>query len=251
MMKRAQQEAAFVLHRRPFSESSLLVDLFSSSYGRLVVIAKGARRLKSKHRGVLHPFAPLLVSWAGKGQLPTLTAAETSGVAAPLSGESLMCGFYLNELVVRLLHRHDPHEALFNAYSETLEALSMRDSIESSLRKFELTLLRELGYGLLLNSEADSGNPLKPDQWYDYIPGHGPRLISDPNKGDIVVHGETLLSMERADFFDPKNLLEGKRLLRGMIDRHLEGRPFHSRRLFHDLYGTRNRRATTKGEIND
>jgi DNA repair protein RecO (recombination protein O) len=248
MVKRVQQEAAFVLHRRPFSESSLLVDLFSSSYGRLVVIAKGARRLKSKHRGLLHPFSPLLVSWAGKGQLPTLTAAEISGLTHPLAGESLMCGFYLNELVVRLLHRDDPHQALFTAYRETIEGLSTSDDNELLLRRFEITLLRELGYGLVLDAEAGSGDPLDPDQLYDYIPGHGPRVISDPEKGTIVVHGATLLAMDKADFFDSKTMIEGKRLLREMIDRHLEGRPFHSRRLFHDVYRKNDRKAATKGE---
>ena len=120
---RTQQQSAFILHQRNYSETSLLLELYTRRHGRIGLIAKGARRPSNKNRGTLKPFQPLLVGWSGRGELMVLTGAEPDGASVDLVGSSLYCGFYLNELLMRLLHRHDPHEALYDRYNQALLGL--------------------------------------------------------------------------------------------------------------------------------
>ena len=155
---RVHHQPAYVLVNRPYSETSWIVEIFSREYGRLTLMAKGARRIKSKLKGTLIPFQPILVSWTGKGEVPTLTAAEIDQtdyklIEHELRGDALVCGFYCNELIVNLLHRNDPHGALFDRYHSTIMALSQAvsdDVLPLVLRKFEQVVMKETGYQLSL-----------------------------------------------------------------------------------------------------
>src|SRR5262245_10277753 len=156
---RQDVQPAYVLHSYPFRETSLIVETFTRDQGRVALVARGARRPKSALRGVLLAFQPLHISWAGKSELRTLISAERHGTYLPLRGESLMCGFYLNELLLRLLPRDDPHEALFAAYRDALKALASAGEQAAVLRRFELNLLSGLGYAVTLDRDANSGAP--------------------------------------------------------------------------------------------
>src|ERR1017187_5263814 len=168
-----QDELAFVLHSYPFRETSLILDVYSRSQGRLAIVARGARRPRSVLRGVLMNFQPLSLSWFGNGEVRTLHSAEWQGGQPYLQGTALMCGFYLNELLLNLLARDDPHQQLFDYYQQTLQRLAHEQDHASTLRCFEKHLLQELGYALLLEHEADSGGPIEPTLHYRYVVEHG------------------------------------------------------------------------------
>ncbi|MGB1447506.1 MAG: DNA repair protein RecO, partial [Arenicellales bacterium] len=140
---RVKGEPGFVLHWRPYSESSLLLELYSRSYGRITAIAKGARGKKSPYRGTLRPFALITLGWSGKGEVKTLTQGEWAGPGAALAGSGLFCGFYLNELLIKFLHRYDPHERLFDRYWQCIHELLNEGDQECALRYFEKVLLEE------------------------------------------------------------------------------------------------------------
>ena len=148
--RRIHNEFAYLLQRRPYSESSLLVDLFTREHGRIAAIAKGARRLKSRFRGALQPFQELVVHYTGKGEVRTVTLAEPVVAQKNLSRERLLCGYYMSELVITMLHRFDPHEALYDAYNEAIQLIRSGQERQQLLRQFEKTLLEEIGYGLHL-----------------------------------------------------------------------------------------------------
>lgn len=232
---REQQQSAFVLHRRNYSETSLLLEIYSRRHGRVGLIAKGARRPSSRSRGLLVPFQPLLIGWSGRGELMVLTGAEADGPALELAGRALYCGFYLNELLMRLLHRHDPHDALYDRYAAALAGLREASREEEVLRVFEKHLLREIGYGLML--EHESGNqPIEPDVLYDYVLEQGPVRVRHPELAGrlqgVRVRGASLLALAAERFGDGASLREIKALTRAAIAPHLGSKPLHSRRLF-------------------
>ena len=156
-------EPAYVLHTYAFRETSFIVEAYSRNHGRVGLVARGARRPGSSLRGLLLPFQPILISWTGSGELRTLTRAEWDGGYAPLSGQALMCGFYLNELLMRLMAREDAHEALFDRYEAALAELQQTDDQPRVLRAFERVLLKELGYAMTLDRDAETGGPIDPD----------------------------------------------------------------------------------------
>jgi DNA repair protein RecO (recombination protein O) len=238
---KVEQQPAYLLHARPFSESSLLVDLFTREYGRLMVIAKGARRGKTRSRGVLLPFKPLLVSWSGKGQLPILTSAEQGQHTREMKGRMLTSGFYLNELVLRLLHRHDAHESLFDHYHIAASQLAQENSPHQVLRIFEKKLLQEIGFGLVLDHDAETGEAISPQQQYHYVVEKGPVCAEQPGEYGIpgeqalTVSGGTLYAMHEERFKSDSELQEARRLTRALIDRELNGRPLRSRRVMLEM----------------
>lgn len=243
---RVQQQAAYILHARDYSETSLTLEVFSARFGRLGLLAKGARRPSSRVRGLLKPFQPLLLSWTGRGELPILTAAEPDGESPMLGGAALYCGFYLNELLVRLLHRHDPHETLYGAYREALASLAGYDNTESVLRRFEQRLLSEIGYGLVLDRDADSSAVIDAQAWYDYIPERGPVQVQDPDPTRIqgvLLRGASLIALAQNELIGAETLRDAKRLMRAMLARYLGDQPLHSRKLFHTV-GVRNAQMT-------
>lgn len=234
-------EPAYVLHHRAYSETSLLLEVFTRQHGRLGLIAKGARSSRSPLRGLLAPFQPLLLSFSGKGELPVVTGAEPEGIAHALAGEGLYCGFYLNELMMRLTARYDAHERLFDVYRATLAGLVAGGDASPVLRIFEKNLLGEVGYGLMLDCEAAAGPALVPDGQYDYRPELGPIVIKDstpdaPITG-VRVSGVTLIALARERFDDAASLREARTLLRACLARHLGERPLESRRLMQAVRG--------------
>ena len=235
-----QDEPAFVLHSYPFRETSLILDVFSRQHGRLPVMARGARRPKSSLRGVLMNFQPLLLSWFGKGEVRTLHGAEWQGGQPYLQGTALMCGFYLNELLLNLLARDDPHEQLFDYYRATLLRLAHESDHAATLRCFEKHLLQELGYALLLDCEAGNGKPIQAEVCYRYAVERGP-LPDDSGRDDgaaqtgLPVMGKTLLDMAADDYADPVTAQQSKQLMRMLLNHHLGGKILHTRELIKDL----------------
>lgn len=233
---RQDQQPAFVLHTYPFRETSLVVETYTRSAGRVAVVARGARRPKSALRGVLLAFQPLLLSWAGRSELHTLIRAEWQGGYRPLKGRALMCGFYLNELLLKLLARHDPHEALYDAYAATLQALAGDVGHAAILRSFEKKLLSELGYALTLDQEVDSGRAVAAEQAYTYLIERGP--VPAPADGapiGLELAGQTLLDMQRDDYTSPVTQQQSKALMRMLINHLLGDQVLHTRQLLRDL----------------
>ncbi len=230
---KADLQPAFVLHQRPYRESSLLLEVFGVDAGRVGLIAKGARRPKSPLRPQLAPFRPLLLSWRGRGDLGLVVAAEPDGPALVIPPAALASGLYLNELLVRLLHRHDPHPELFLVYRRTLMALARSDHpLEQALRIFEKRLLDAVGYGLMLDRTAESGAPVEPEARYSYITDRGPVEARGRETGaGVRIRGSTLLALASEGPMDPAALKEAKQLMRTAINMHLEGRPLMSRTL--------------------
>lgn len=237
---RAQNQAAFVMRTQPYSESSLLTEILSREYGRFGVLAKGARRLKSPARGLLMPFRPLLLSWSGRGELSVLSGAEAAAPAVQLRGVMLACGFYMNELILRLLHRNDPHPALFEAYHTGLLSLEADDNAERPLRMFEKRLLKELGYALVLDHEVESDRPIEPDLRYNYILERGPVPLRRGTGGNLSIRGSTLLQLAQDQLTDKQCLHESKRLLRAILSYHLDERMLNSRRFMQRVDGNVN-----------
>jgi DNA repair protein RecO (recombination protein O) len=236
MKRRADREPGYVLHTYPYKETSLIVEAFTRRYGRVAMLARGARRPRSAMRGVLLSFQPLRLTWSGATELGTLIAAEWSGGVAPLAGLGLMCGFYVNELVLRLLPRDDPHEALFDFYTESLNELSAGAEQGPALRRFEKRLLAELGYAPLLERDA-AARPIDPERRYVYEPERGPRVVQSPASGDagyapssdVVVSGQTLLDVAHDEYGRPETRDEARSLMRALIGQRLHGQVLHTR----------------------
>jgi DNA repair protein RecO (recombination protein O) len=238
--RRIEQEPGYVLHSYPYKETSLIVEIFSRRWGRLGLLARGARRPRSAMRGLLLAFHPLRLGWSGSAELGTLTSVEWAGGLPVLSGIALMCGFYLNELLLRLLPREDAHEALFDAYATGLARLSDGRPPADVLRAFERRLLTELGYAPLLEQEAASGVPVDPQRRYRYEPEHGPvPLNGDATTvlpaGVCVVSGQTLLDVARDDYARAQTREEARSLMRTLIAERLPGQMLHTRNVLKEL----------------
>ncbi|MBI5331661.1 MAG: DNA repair protein RecO [Betaproteobacteria bacterium] len=231
MSERVDLDPVFVLHTRPWRETSLIVDGLSRHHGRLALVARGARRQASALKTRLIPFQPLTLSWFGKGAMKTLHSAEWQGGSLMLRGHALMCGFYLNELLLRLLPEGDAHEALFDAYAGTLEALSAAADMEPVLRRFELTLLSELGYAHPLGHTAD-GAPLEPARRYGYAFGEG---VTAPRRDAPDYAGQTLLDLAAGELAASATLAEGKLLMRTLLAHCLGDKPLATRKLLIEL----------------
>ena len=234
--RRADQEPGYVLHTYPYKETSLIVEAFTRHHGRVALLARGARRPRSAMRGMLLSFQALDLAWSGAGELATLIRADWGGALRPpsgrLGGRGLMCAFYVNELVLRLLPREDPHEALFDRYAATIGALSGGESLAAVLRAFEKRLLAELGYAPLLDREATSGAPIDPGVRYRYEPDRGPVPGSG---GDLTVSGRTLLDLAADDFTRPETRDEARYLMRALIGQRLQGQALHTRAVLMEL----------------
>jgi DNA repair protein RecO (recombination protein O) len=229
-------QPAFVLHSYPFKETSLVVELLTRGFGRVAVVAKGARRPKSTLRGVLLAFQPLLVSWSGKGELHTLLRAEWDGRYRALKGLPLICGFYLNELLLKLTARHDPHERLFDTYAQTLGALLAANDPATILRTFEKNLLRELGYAVLLERDVESGQPIAAEQRYTYVVERGPVSARDEARAmGVELLGQTLLDMQADVYSSALTQQQSKVLMRTLINHYLGDQVLHTRQLLRDL----------------
>jgi DNA repair protein RecO (recombination protein O) len=226
---------AYILHRYVYRDSSLIIEAFSEQAGRVGLIARGARSARSRWRGLLQSFRPLLLSWKGRGELPTLTGAEGDGSPVAIGGSRLLSGFYLNELLIRLVARHDPHPVLFRAYDHALHELARAEYEEPVLRIFEKTLLRELGYGLLLDREAEGGEPVRPERLYEYRLESGPVQVRDGDTQALVMPGQSLLALDRDEIDGAAACRDARRLLRAALSLYLGDRPLRTREVLRRL----------------
>jgi DNA repair protein RecO (recombination protein O) len=236
--ERREDRPAFVLHTYAYRETSLIVEALTADHGRVAMVARGAKRPRSELRGVLQSFQPLALSWSGVGELKTLMKAEWQGGLPLVGGAALLCGFYLNELLLRLLPREDPHPDLFAHYRAALASLASHEDHATVLRRFELRLLAELGYALPLTHEAESGRPVEPMARYYYAFDRGPRRVErglPQGQALPLVRGSTLLALARLDFSEAAEASEAKRLMREVLDHYLEQRAIFSRRVVRDL----------------
>ena len=229
---------ALVLHRRDYSNTSLLVELFAEGHGRFPAIAKGARRGRYPMSAILQPFQPLWIGAVGRGEVLTLTRTEAAGRPFVLVGPALPCGFYLNEVLMRLLGRHDPQDSVFAYYHAALTQLADGQHLESALRRFELRLLEALGYAPTLDLVMDGGGSVEPDRHYLVEPGRGTRP-APADAQDERVSGTTLLALARGDLLGAAQLREARGLLRRLLQPHLGPKPLKSRELFRRLSGGR------------
>lgn len=231
---RVTQIPTFVLHTYPFRETSLIVEAFTARYGRIAWVARGARRAGSAMRGLSLPFQPMAAGWGGRGELRTLHKVEWIGGLPPLRATALLCGLYVNELLLRLLKREDPHEGLFEIYAQALVDLAGDGGLAATLRRFERELLREIGYGLLLDHDGQTGAPIDPARSYVYRIGIGPVPAGDGADG-LELRGQSLLDLAQDRFTDPLSMQENKALTRRVLGHYLGGQPLHTRDLLHSL----------------
>lgn len=235
-INRQDNQPVFVLHTHPFKETSLLVELFSREFGRVAAVAKGARRPRSVMRGMLQSFQPLVGAWSGKAELKNLHGLEWGSGLLLLQGEALMCGFYLNELLLRLLPREDAHEALFDYYEQTLRVLSADKDYATILRRFELKLLQELGYAVPLDQD-EHNQPVMVERTYRYVPERGACQSgqqSDCQNG-VQLSGRTLLDMAQDNYSDVATQQQSKQLMRLLLAHYLGDKPLYTRQLLMDL----------------
>ena len=279
--------AGFVLHSYPYLETSLIVETFTRSHGRVAVVAKGAKRPTSAMKSRLNPFQGLLLTWFGKADLKTLKSVEHADIYPQLRGAALMSAFYMNELLIKLAQREDAYEVLYDAYEEAVVALAtmhvfsepkpagLMAAIATVLRKFEMSLLRELGYALQLSEDVDTNEPITADERYVYVLERGPVCIRSSSSskrangltgvsGAEVVNGakeakeakevmrarerhpslsfdglqlsgKTLLDLAAGEFSDPQTQAQAKQLMRRAINQLLGDKLLHTRQLIRDL----------------
>jgi len=213
---RVENQPAFILHARAWRETSLLIEAFTRDHGRVGLVARGVRGAKSRFaRASLQPLQPLLIGWSARGELGTLTSAEQTGSPWRLSGDALFAGMYVNELVLRLSSRNDPHPVAFGAYAECLGRLAESDDIAWTLRRFERDLLADLGYALMLTHAAD-GMPIEPGVSYAYIGDTGPVAWRE-DSGLVRVAGTALLALDRDERPGATDLADLRKLMRSVI----------------------------------
>ena len=239
MISRREQQLGYVLHSRPYRESSLLVEYFSREQGRVALLVKGARGRKARGgslAALLQLFNPLSCSWVGRNELKTLTSCEVVDYRPTLGSSRLYTGMYLNELLVRLLHHEDPHQLLFDEYSRALDELRACDDVEPLLRQFEFSLLEELGYGFEPNVDSHSGDPVDPEGWYYYHPDQGMVPVLDSSSQRLEsFRGAELLQLAERDFSAGGRSC-AKKLMRQALSHHLGDKPLKSRELFQRLH---------------
>lgn len=233
--RRVELTKAFILHARPYQESSLIVEIFSRDHGRFSGLVKGGRRKNSRKQGLLQPFVPLLISWQGKSELKTVTQLEYLQPPIMLVGEAIFSGLYLNELLLKLLHKFDPHEDIFDQYSLCLQAMIDHDAIETSLRCFEYFVLNDLGYGFSFRVEANTGQTIEPEKWYQFDPDQGFLLLYSMPATELRPYcftGRELLAIDENDLSQKEVRRSAKRLMRIALAPHLGYESLKSRALF-------------------
>jgi len=225
--RRVELTAGYLLHHRPWRDTSRILEVLTREHGRLTLFARGVRGPAAKLSSVLQPFQLLLLSWSGRSEAPSLIAAERGeGGGEPLPATCLLAAFYLNELLLRLTTRHDPLPELFDHYHAALGALRAGAALEPCLRIFEKRLLEGLGYGVDLTSEAHGGAALTADGYYDFRPGHG---VVAARAGSGALRGSSLLALAAEQLGDARSLVDARRLLQAALGECLEGRPLASR----------------------
>ena len=235
--RRVQNEPAWLLHHRPFRDSSRILDILSRDHGRLSLVARGSRGARSRLKDILRPLMPLQLSWVIRGDMGTLTGAEVDGPPVALGGDALMSGYYINELLLHLLHRHDPQPEIYAAYGEAMGELKQAGNVAATLRRFEMTLLGLLGYALNLDHDSRTGKPLDSEATYEYRVEQGAVPV-ERRDGPMTFTGKELLAVAGQDFGDDAILAGAGRLLRHVIAWHLDGKELNSRKVLLEMRRT-------------
>lgn len=246
--RRVQQQPGYVLHQRPFRDSSQILDIVTRDYGKIAVVARGSRGSKSRLAGVLRPFLPLRVSWVSKSELGTLTGAESVGRPAGMTGDTMLSAYYINELLINFLQKYDPQPEIYALYETVLQSLVGRSDVAASLRSFEMEFLSLLGYAVNLNHEFGSTETLLAEQYYEYRMEQGPVAVQR-SEGPLVFSGALLSGVAEQRFDDADVLRVANRLMHDIIRFHLGGKELKSRKVLMELH--RGRIAPVKtGNIN-
>jgi DNA repair protein RecO (recombination protein O) len=235
MSRRVQQQPGYVLHHRPFRDSSQILDILTRDHGKVAVVARGSRGSKSRLAGVLRPFLPLKVSWVAKSDLGTLSGAEAAGAPYGLRGDALLSAYYVNELILHFLHRHDPQPEIYLLYEQAIKALCGTTDVAAKLRRFELEFLGLLGYAVNLDRAAGTHEDIDPDRHYNYQVDAGPVPV-EREEGPLVFSGATLLAVAAGQFDDAETLRAANRLLRDVIAHHLGGKELRSRKVLLEVH---------------
>ncbi|MBT7275075.1 MAG: DNA repair protein RecO [Woeseiaceae bacterium] len=232
--KRILSHPAWILHHRPFSNSSMIFDIITADFGRISLLAKGSRSAKSRFRGILRPFMPLSISWLSRSSLGTLIDAEMKDLPLSLSGDALISGYYINELLLKLLHKDDAQSEIFHLYSETIRGLINIQDLSITLRQFEIKLLELLGYALSLNEDSRTRLPIDPIKYYIYNPEMGPNIV-DKKKGPMIFQGSELIAINKQEFTCKNTLKCANRLLRNVISHQLGNKKLMTRKVIEEL----------------
>jgi DNA repair protein RecO (recombination protein O) len=243
-MSETQLQRCFILHRRPYRETSLIIDIFSEEYGRLTLLSKGARSPRSSLKGALQPFIPLMVKWSGKGSMRTLRQAETISLGLPLTGIHLYSALYVNELLTRLIPIEVPLPGLFFDYLQVLTELVQNPNPEPALRRFELALLACMGYGVDFLHCAGTGESVVPEMTYRYREQKG--FIASVRHDYLTFTGEELIAISERRFVTPAQLQAAKRFTRVALKPYLGSKPLKSRELFMSQVGISRIRSNKK-----
>ncbi|MDO6583344.1 DNA repair protein RecO [Photobacterium sp. 2_MG-2023] len=223
-------QRCFVLHSRHYSETSLILDVFSEESGRITLIAKGARRKRSNLKGALQPFTPLFIKWTGRGTMPVLTHAEPISIGLPMRSYILYSALYVNEILARVLEVQTPYPALFLDYLNVLRELAQAENPEPALRRFELALLDHLGYGVDFLHCTGSGLPVDDEMTYNYREQRG--FIASMVAGQLTFTGRQLKAIAARHFESQDQLRAAKRFTRMALKPYLGSKPLKSRELF-------------------
>lgn len=226
-VRRIQLAPAYILHHRPYRDTSRILEVITRDHGRLSLFARGVRGPKAKLASILQPFQLLLLSWSGRGDAAQLTGAETDGSAPALPSGCLMGSFYLNELLLKLTTRHDPVPALFDDYHATLQNLREGCALEPALRIFEKRMLEAVGYGLDLTSEAQGGRPIEAGGYYHFRPAQG--LFPTVAHAAGALSGASLIHLGTEKLDGARDLEDSRRLLQAALAQCLEGRQLNTR----------------------
>lgn len=229
---RTELHSAYVIHRRPYRETSLLLECLSAEYGRVGIVARGAARTRNSGRDPVQSFQKYVIAWSGRSDLHTLIKLEAIDEPLRLAGDKLLSAFYVNELIMRLTARHDPNPEIFLVYEQAVKSLAKSlMATETTLRRFEKHLLDACGYGLQLGTEAISGEEIDPKESYHYVFERGPMRARDGASG-LAVSGQTLLALANDQELLDLERNEAKKLMRYVLHHYIGERPLASRTLF-------------------
>jgi len=233
-MQEQQWQRGFVLHKREYSETSFLVDFFTEYHGRITLLAKGARRPRSPLKALLQPFTPLLLRWSGKGDLKTLTKVEAASLTLPMNNLALYSGFYVNEMLVRVLENQTAYQELFQHYLLCVTKLAATpDALEPTLRTFEFQVLKALGYGVDFVHCIATGEEVDPNMWYQFRENEG--FIASLLQNNLSFLGKDLLAFDLLDFSEKSTQQAAKRFTRIALKPYLGSQPLKSRELFQSI----------------
>ena len=226
----------YILHRRDYRESSLILEIFSREYGRVSLVAKGAKRNKNQQGINYNLYQKYLISWIARSELGTLVDIDFASLMNSLKPEQIMAGFYMNEITLRLLHKHESHPELFDSYDTSISKLLNGEFEQTLLRYFEKALLQSLGYGLIFDHDVHTGEIIVDEADYFYKIDYGPSAEIHESRHDIKISGKTLIELDKDTLSDNKNLSESKILLRTILNQYLGDKPLASRQLYRSYH---------------